>query len=40
MAMENQLTNQQIKELLERMLMMRRFEETVAATAEDHFFGH
>ena len=38
--MEYQLSDRQNKDLLERMLMMRRFEETVAATAEDHFFGH
>ena len=34
------LNNQQCLTVLERMLMMRRFEETVCAVAEDNFFGH
>ena len=38
--MENQLTDRQSRDILERMLKMRRFEETVSVTAEDHFFGH
>jgi pyruvate dehydrogenase E1 component alpha subunit len=38
--MENAPTDSQSRDILERMLMMRRFEETVAVTAEDNFFGH
>jgi pyruvate dehydrogenase E1 component alpha subunit len=38
--MAHQLNHQQSIDVLERMLMMRRFEETVCAVAEDNFFGH
>jgi len=38
--MEYQLTHQKSRDILERMLKMRRFEEAVCAVAEDHFFGH
>lgn len=38
--MVHQLNHHQSKEVLECMLMMRRFEEAVCAVAEDNFFGH
>jgi pyruvate dehydrogenase E1 component alpha subunit len=38
--MEYKLSDSQRIGILERMLLMRRFEEAVAAIAEEHFFGH
>lgn len=38
--MESEFKNAGRLAVLERMLLMRRFEETVATVAKDHFFGH